>query len=93
MRFFSIFIKSLEDKAKLETLYRLREMSDRQILDCGLSPDLVAEGVKAWPWRELPENLVPLNFDHVKWPEGPRNTEAKEMPELASSTPLQHDAA
>lgn len=52
----------LENQGKRNTLYQLRLMSERQLIDCGYSPELLSEGVKAWPWRELTENIAPLRF-------------------------------
>jgi len=54
-----------ENYAKKKTLSQLRLMSDRQLIDCGYSPEFLNEGVKAWPWRELPENIPPLRFDQT----------------------------
>lgn len=55
----------LENHAKRKTLQQLRSMSDRQLIDCGYSPELLREGIKAWPWRELPESIAPIQFDQL----------------------------
>ncbi len=53
MKFGLKFSDFLENRAKKLTLLQLRKMDERQLLDCGISPVLLAQGVKAWPWREL----------------------------------------
>lgn len=65
MKFIPKMSEILEIHAKQKTLYQLRLMPDRQLIDCGYSPELLNEGVKAWPWRELPENIPPLRFDQT----------------------------
>jgi len=62
MSLLSKLIKIQEERAKRLTLSQLRLMSDRQLIDCGFSPQLISEGVSAWPWRELPEVSAPLLF-------------------------------
>ena len=51
-----------ESKAKRDVLEQLRSMPERQLLDCGFSPDLIKEGVVAWPWRMQSEPSEPLRF-------------------------------
>lgn len=63
MKFISGLAEILENHAKRKTLYQLRLMTERQLIDCGYSPELISEGVKAWPWRQLPENIAPLRLD------------------------------
>lgn len=65
MKFLPKLSKILENHAKRKTYDQLRQMSERQLIDCGYSPDLLNEGVKAWPWRELPESIPPLRFDQT----------------------------
>lgn len=55
MTFFSKLIFYSEYRAKREALYRLRCLPDRQLIDCGISPELLKEGISAWPWREISE--------------------------------------
>ena len=45
-----LFLSLLRGKQR-ETLFHLRNMSEQQLLDCGISPDLVSKGLKGWPWR------------------------------------------
>ncbi len=40
-----------ERHARVRTLGVLRGMNERQLRDLGFSPDLIREGVSAWPWR------------------------------------------
>ncbi len=63
MKFIPTLTTVFENLGKRKTLDQLRSMTERQLIDCGYSPELLSEGVKAWPWRELPENIAPLNFD------------------------------
>lgn len=37
--------------ARREALPRLRALSERSLLDCGISPALLEKGVTEWPWR------------------------------------------
>ena len=54
-----IYLSLLRGKQR-ETLFQLRNMSDRQLLDCGISPYLVSKGLKGWPWRiESTESELP----------------------------------
>lgn len=57
MGFLSKIIANKELKARRETLAILSRKSDRQLLDCGISPELLKEGIKAWPWRMASEEL------------------------------------
>ncbi len=51
MSFFKVIINSLQRSRQREALNYLENMSERQLIDCGFSPMLVAQGLKAWPWR------------------------------------------
>lgn len=51
MSLFKRFVQSLHRSKQREVLSHLQTMTERQLLDCGFSPELVAKGVKAWPWR------------------------------------------
>lgn len=44
----------LEYWARARTLAALVRMDPRQLRDIGISPELLAKGVAAWPWREEP---------------------------------------
>ncbi len=48
---FNKFVQSLQRSKQRDTLYYLRCMPERQLIDCGFSPYLVSEGLKGWPWR------------------------------------------
>lgn len=63
MKFIPILTTVFENLGKRKTLDQLRSMTERQLIDCGYSPELLSKGVKAWPWRELPEDIAPLRFD------------------------------
>ena len=62
MKLMTKIMQIYQDRAKRETLVLLRGLSDRQLRDGGFSPELLKDGVKAWPWREIPENFVPLKL-------------------------------
>ncbi len=51
MSFFKRIINTLQRSKQREALYFLEGMSERQLIDCGFSPMLVSQGLKAWPWR------------------------------------------
>lgn len=63
MKLFTKLAVIMENNGKRKTMKQLRLMTDRQLIDCGYSPDLLSEGIKAWPWRELPENFIPLKLN------------------------------
>lgn len=52
MRIFKKLLNAIEREKRKEVLMHLRNMNERQLLDCGFSPHLISEGLKAWPWRE-----------------------------------------
>jgi len=57
--------------SRRETLTQLRNLPERQLLDCGISPALLSEGVRSWPWMEEPDDYVtdtPLSSAPVKAP-------------------------
>lgn len=89
----SKLIENFENHSKRETLAQLRSMSERQLRDCGISPELLSEGVKAWPWRELPECTAPLRINQTPG----KTAYTAETDEVAVSTGnkylVQHDAA
>ena len=72
-----IFLLLLRVKQR-ETLFYLRNMSERQLLDCGISPYLVSKGLKGWPWRidstesELSKQQI-FNVGEQKIIENPQN--------------------
>ena len=51
MNFFKRTINALQRSRQREALNYLESMSERQLIDCGFSPMLVSQGLKAWPWR------------------------------------------
>jgi len=83
----------LDRYGKLVVYNHLRQMSHRQLEDCGFSPELLREGVSAWPWRALPDDHTPLqidealNLNHVS-----EKTELSVKP-AEKSMSLQRDAA
>lgn len=65
MKFIYRMTEILDHHGKRKTLYQLQLMSERQLVDCGYSPELLSEGIKAWPWRKIPENIAPLRSDQI----------------------------
>ncbi len=63
MSFISKIYEIQENQAKRMLLSHLRCMTERQLIDCGFSPSLLDEGVKAWPWREPEETASLFRFD------------------------------
>lgn len=70
-------IRGRELAAKVQTLRVLRHCSDRQLQDAGISRELMAQGVKAWPWRaeEVPSNAFVLGALPVSTEQAVLNTE------------------
>lgn len=67
MRLFSRLIQWKENRVRKEALYVLGAMSERQLRDCGLSLELINEGVNAWPWKAVQEELpAPLIFSSLE---------------------------
>jgi len=62
MKLLTYLTHYFESKAKRDVLEQLRSMPERQLLDCGFSPDLIKEGVAGWPWRMQAEPSEPLRF-------------------------------
>ena len=59
MKFLTNFLAAQERIAKRQTLSVLRGMSEDQLRDVGISPELLAQGVRSWPWRAPEENWYP----------------------------------
>ena len=55
MTLFNRWERLFDQYAKVRTLNILRSMPERQLEDLGFSPELLQEGVKRWPWRQLEE--------------------------------------
>ncbi|MBX2823398.1 MAG: hypothetical protein KTR33_01630 [Gammaproteobacteria bacterium] len=67
MKFVSRLSRFLEIYHRHGVLTQLRTMSDRQLLDCGISPELMEQGVKAWPWRQVEKPAPrPLSLTRVQ---------------------------
>ncbi len=81
MKYFPGLSKILDYQRKRKTLYQLRLMSDRQLKDCGYSPELLSAGVKAWPWKELAENMPPLRFNQALNPITNKIERSQPLPE------------
>ncbi|ASJ73101.1 hypothetical protein [Granulosicoccus antarcticus] len=58
MKIVSTLMDIFDGQAKRLTLSHLRAMSERQVVEYGFSPEILRKGVKAWPWRELPEDFA-----------------------------------
>lgn len=66
MKFFKSIIAAYEESGKKKTLQVLRGMPERQLRDAGISPELLSQGVKAWPWAaQEDENVAPILIDSV----------------------------
>ena len=65
MRILNNIIQSLKQRKQRETLNYLRNMTDRQLIDCGFSPELVADGLKGWPWRIDSTTTEPPILEHL----------------------------
>lgn len=65
MSVLSLFIKAKEYRERYETLVQLRSMTDRSLIDCNLSPELVREGMKGWPWQYPAQPVGRNPFQHI----------------------------
>jgi len=95
MKFFSRLKNSHEYRARKLTLLQLQSMSDRQLTDCGFSPDLVNQGIKAWPWRELPETgqLIQLSKRTESEQINPADEQSEEPAHDLDNAPHGQDAS
>ncbi len=59
MKFIDRFFDAAERVSKVRTLTVLRELPENQLRDVGIDPNLLADGVRAWPWRSPEENWGP----------------------------------
>lgn len=67
MKLVSRLSQFLETYHRHGVLAQLRTMPDRQLLDCGISPELLEQGVKAWPWRQVEKPAPrPLTLTNVQ---------------------------
>ena len=88
MSFMSKMVEILENQAKSKTLVYLRTVSEQQQIDYGFSPALIKQGVKAWPWKTLPENAdLPqidklTNLTQVSGDTKPKSVPAKKRAEI-----------
>ena len=55
MTLFNRWERLFDQYAKVRTLNILRSMPERQLEDLGFSPELLQDGVKSWPWRQVEE--------------------------------------
>lgn len=61
MNLFKRFTDHMEVVGRARTLQVLRQLSDRQLEDAGISQELLSQGLKAWPWR-VEDDVVPANL-------------------------------
>jgi len=67
MKFFKRATEYMELTGRVRTMQVLRQLSERQLVDAGISPDLLSLGVKAWPWRVEDEPApVALKLESLK---------------------------
>lgn len=77
MKLLQTFMGMLENHGKYRTQALLRRMPEEQLRDMGISPELLAEGVKGWPWQNptsddaspvmlRPVSLAPVKVEDVK---------------------------
>lgn len=81
MKFATRIMRILENQARRRTLEQLSSMSDRQLRDCGISRELLSDGVKAWPWRESLDEQEPIRLIKKPLPEVARSGTDKKLDE------------
>ncbi len=70
MTFFSKLIKHYELKARGEVYDHLRAMPASRLRALGYSPQLLNQGLQAWPWKEAEAATTPLSMDQQAANEG-----------------------
>lgn len=65
MNIFSAIFNRHEYRMRRDALIQLRTMSDRSLIDCNISPELINEGIKAWPWQNPPEEVVCFSLENM----------------------------
>ena len=65
MNVFSVIFHRQEYRMRRDALNQLRSMTDRALIDCNFSPELIKEGINAWPWQVPPEELGRLSFERL----------------------------
>lgn len=60
MTFFSKLVKHYELKARGEVYEYLRAMPESRLQSLGYSPQLLSQGVRAWPWKEAEVAVAPV---------------------------------
>ena len=58
----SAYAYSIEMSQRKRTLNYLQTLTDYNLIDKGYAPHLIAEGLSAYPWTAVEENLAPLNL-------------------------------
>ena len=66
MKFIMNIIKYKEYRAKREALYQFRGMTERNLIDCNISVELLNRGIKAWPWQATPDDFVHTRLQYLK---------------------------
>ncbi len=74
-----------ELSGRLRALETLRLMSDERLVELGFSPEMIARGVDAWPWR-LKSSPLP---EHAHLTTGSRGAEPeiRTLPETSLGDP------
>jgi|GEM_PF-2957021 len=65
MNIFSAIFNCHEYRMRRDALIQLRTMSDRSLIDCNISPELIKEGIKAWPWQNPAEEVVCFSLENM----------------------------
>lgn len=89
MKFFDRFFEAAETVSKVRTLSVLRELPEKQLADCGIDPRLLAEGIRAWPWRAESEENWNSDGSVIKHAVGARV--GKVGVEVNENQPVEHD--
>ena len=58
-RFLGSLRRACEQSGRTRALTALRSMDPRFLRESGLSPELIEQGVEAWPWRTVAVDQAP----------------------------------
>ncbi len=62
----SAYNYTIEMHQRKRMLTYLQTLTERNLLDKGFAPHLIAEGIRAYPWTAVKVEMIPLNISVVK---------------------------
>lgn len=74
-RFLSSLVSALERSGRARTLSVLQDMDSRLLSEAGFSPELIRQGINAWPWRAETSNPPKVSYEQAGSREVAGNTD------------------